>query len=518
MAFCKREMFRSLTAFRAGFKSNGAAGRRIAVFAIRTLFAFAVLFLIIITFGCKAEKQPIPLQENEVNTGIEDVVLEVYESNSLPGISVAVLHRGELVFARGFGWADVEAEIPVTSETMFPMGSIEKQFTAAAIMLLVEQGIIGLDEPISKYLTELDTNGHEVTIRQMLNQVSGLQGMGTLEAQRRIAKLPTPPSRQWGPVPDISVGKGFDSNDIAMFKGQPLYYEPGERFSYSQPNYDLLCFVIADLFKKTYYDVLQELADSAGIQSFHAAWTPRPEDKAVHVADGYARTGKKGVNKVWEDNLGSSWTTATGLARWGRALAKGEVVSPESFKEMSTPAKLNDGRRWPYGFGLGLKNFEGRTKFSHSGDVHGFYAGLSYYPEEDLSIAFMTNVEMGWFMENLEPRIARMVLAIPTSKKREAQLSGNELDKYLGTYDAGTLWIDVVKEGDGVYVVLREPDYVKNGFQLFRNKVLYQGNGQFEARGTPDWIHVSFVTDRLPSEIVVHWDGAPIQGIRRNRE
>ena len=319
-------------------------------------------------FGCGPGRS-LPADGTSATSQRLDKALEEFRATErLPGLAVAVLKGPDVAFARGYGLADLDRRTPVTTRTMFPIGSIEKQFTAAAIMRLIEEEKLRLDDPITTYLPRLDTNGASITIADMLHQVSGLQESSTKEARQRRGLAPMPARQQWGPVPDGAVGEGFDSTaDIGSFEGQPLYFPPRSRFSYSQPNYDLLCYVIAALSAKTYYEVIGDLARAAGLDRFHPEWTPRPPADDPDVAQGYRATDD-GVAEAWESNPGSAWTTAVDLARWGRALGTGRVVSKASYARMTTPARLSNGRVWPYGFGMGLSSLEGRSKLCTRGE------------------------------------------------------------------------------------------------------------------------------------------------------
>lgn len=422
------------------------------------------------------------------------------EAHHLPGLSVAVRRRNDLVFARGYGWANVEHRVPVTPRTLFPIGSVEKQFTAAAVMREVERGRLRLDVPITRYLPRLDTAGQVVTIDQMLHQVSGLQEESTLEARRRKGLAPAPGGGPWAPVAPEAVGAGFSPDEISRFFGQPLYFSPGDRFSYSQPNYDLLCYVLAAATGGTYYEAIAETARVAGLQRFHAEWTPRPARDDPEVAHGYRVGNRSGFEEEWEENLGSAWTTAPDLARWSRELASGRVVSLASYERMTTPARLNDGRSWPYGYGIGLLSLEGRPRHRHTGRVLGFYAVASYYPEADLSIAIFVNLGgASSIAYDLEERLARKVLGLPSRAVRNLPLPAEERARLVGTYDGGAFWFDVVPEGDRIAVVLRDPDIVEDGDLDYRTTLLYQGDDLFIAPDGAEWRQVRFATGPGPA-------------------
>ena len=463
----------------------GAPGRRVLE-ALLLVVAAAAL-------GCGPGRS-LPADETSATWQRLDKALEEFRATErLPGLAVVVLKGPDVAFARGYGLADLDRRTAVTPRTVFPIGSIEKQFTAAAIMRLLEQGKIRLEEPITRYLPQLDTNGERITIADMLHQVSGLQESSTKEARQRRGLAPLPVRRQWGPIPDRAVGEGFDStDDIGSFQGQPLYFPPGSRFSYSQPNYDLLCYVIAALSGKTYYEAIADVARAAGLDRFHPEWTPRPPGDDPDVAQGYRATDD-GFEVAWESNLGSAWTTAVDLARWGRALETGRVVSRASYARMTAPVQLSSGRVWPYGFGLGLSSLEGRVKYVHTGRVLGFYAVLARYPEDDLTIAMMTNLggasAIGY---RLEPRVARLILGLAAPRVRDEPLSPREQSRFTGAYDAGAFQFDVVPDGERLGLIMRVPGDAGEGEVYDRRTLLYQGDGVFVAEGAPEWREVSF--------------------------
>ena len=454
------------------------------------------LFVPFVVGGCAPEKKQLSDDPGRLSQRIDQEIQRFQDQKSFPGLSVAVMRGTEVVFAKGYGMADVERHVPVTPRTMFPIGSIEKQFAAAAVMRLVEQGRIRLEDPITRYLPRLDTGRQVVTIADMLNQVSGLQELSTLEAGRATAPAPHSPEESWGPVPDRAVGEGFDSGNIALFQGQPLYFRPRERFSYSNSNYDLLCYVIAALTHDTYYAAIRDVAKSAGLETFHPEWTPRPPGDDPDVAHGY-RAGGEGFEEVWESNLGSAWTTAVGLARWGQALDAGRVVSRESYARMTSPARLNDGRIWPYGFGLDLLTFEGAPKIMHTGVVLGFNAVLARYPKQDITIAIMTNLgRAGFIAYELEPDIWRLLEGIAPPKLLDLPLDAEERARIVGTYDGGAYWFDVVPNGERIELIMRDPGYVQDGEVYYHGRLRFQGNGRFVAKDAPVWSDVSFRPDR----------------------
>ena len=296
--------------------------------------------------ACRSGAIPAGDGAASVPAAVHDACRGFLEEHPLPGLSVAILEGDRILFARGYGWADIERRRPVTPETLFPIGSVEKQFTAAEILRLAEEGKLPLEDPITKYLSRLDTGGERVSIADMLNQVSGLQEARTRRPVHPDESAAAATGEPWAPVADKAVGEGFSSaGDIGSFAGQPLYFHPWDRFSYSQPNYDLLCYVIAELSGRSYYEAIGDLARSAV---------------------------------------------------------------------------------------------------------------LTRYPEDDLTIAIMTNLGgASGIAYDLEPRIARLILGLDEPEVLDLPLEAAEQARYTGPYDAGAFRFDVVAEGQRIALVMR---------------------------------------------------------------
>lgn len=457
--------------------------------------------LIVLAIGlltsCSENNGKVDESRASAEARLEAAIADFLEQRPLPSLSVAVMADGQTVLKRAYGLADVDSETQASVHTLYPIGSIEKQFTAAAVMRLAENGKLQVDDPITNYLPRLFTGGETVTIAQMLHQVSGLQDFSTLPDSSEIMDSGPGP---WGAVPDVAVGSGFQSReDIGVFAGQPLYFRPGERFSYSQPNYDLLCYVIAEMSGQTYYEAIAELAATAGLESFHAAWTPRPSGSAGDVATGYIMAEAK-LEVEWEPNIGSAWTTAEDLAKWSSHLESGRVISNSSYQQMTSAASLNDGGTWPYGYGLELQSFDGRRKYMHTGRVSGFYAVLARYPDEDLSIALMTN--LGGASEiafELEPRIARLLLDLESPVALDIPLSPEEQSRFTGVYDAGAFVFEVIPDGNRIVLLMLSAEQ-GGGETYSRTALYYQGAGQFVSPGGPEWNAVRFSGNDGPAQ------------------
>lgn len=292
----------------------------------------------------------------------------------IPGLALAVVKNGAVVKLQGYGLANLEHAVPVTPDTMFDLASVTKQFTATAIMRLCEQGKLKLDDPISKYLTSAPPKWKGITIRHLLTHTSGMVSLAEGFADL-YDKL------------DTSTAEAFRS--VAK---DPLSFAPGEKHQYSDAGYFLLGMIIEQASGQRYHQFLRaQFFKPLGMTA-----TSILDQWAVvkHRAAGYTlRDGELiNIRRIWQDELASHYgalSTVRDLAKWDIALAAGTVVSEASLQAMWTPAQLNHGRSYPYGFGWEIERMGDRRVITHSGMSGTEYTRL---PDDRLTIIILTNL------------------------------------------------------------------------------------------------------------------------------
>jgi len=296
-----------------------------------------------------------------------DGVLAPHVRAEGPGAAVAVRHRGELIHNRGYGLANVEWNIPIDADTVFRIGSITKQFTAAAILKLMEEGALELDDPIERHLPDYPVGARRITVRHLLNHTSGIKSYTGLP--NFFASL----SQKELPVPEM----------IDVFKDLPPDFEPGERFLYNNSGYLLLGAIIERLSGKDYGTYLRD----AFFTPLGLTRTRYLHDRPVTPkrAAGYERRDREVLNAAplsmnWPHAAGALGSTVTDLLRWDEALRRGEIVSPASYALMTSPNRLNSGAPVKYGFGLGFSDYRGRRHVGHGGGINGFMTNLVHWP------------------------------------------------------------------------------------------------------------------------------------------
>lgn len=386
---------------------------RLVKVAVAIGFAFAAL-----AASARASSAVRPLTPR-LEAKIDAAAKQDVRSGHVAGAAVAVLRHGQMVFARGYGLANVELGAPVDVKTVFRIGSLTKQFTAAGVLLLAEQGKLNIDDKLSLYLPNFP-RANEVTLRDLLDHTSGIHSFTE------------------GPVIDkISASGATVKELVADIAGQsPLYdFEPGTAWWYSNSNYALLGAVIEKVSGKTWAAFMKvEIFDKLGMADTAA---DDARDVVAGRASGYGLIGGVAGNFRNADftdmsvpyAAGALRSTVQDMARWNAALFGGKFLKPESLKEMLAPGRLRNGANnqtaiaWPggkassppagfvpgfYAFGLDHHSENGRRVIGHDGSIAGFDAVMQIYVDDDLTIIVLTNTNGA--AHRLEAKVARILL------------------------------------------------------------------------------------------------------------
>ncbi len=294
----------------------------------------------------------------------------------IPGLSVAILRGDSVLLARGYGYANVEHDVPATDSTIYQSGSVGKQFTAAAVVMLSEDGRLGLDDPVTRYLPQGGKRWQGITIRHLLTHTSGIPDYAdsTLDYRRP-----------------------YTEEDMVLLASRfPLQFKPGERWSYSNTGYLLLGAVIRKVTGRFYGDFLRErIFEPTGMRTTRVI----SESEIVrHRAAGYELDDGKLRNQSWvspEINTtadGSLYLSVRDLAAWAIALNHGRVPSRSVLEASWTPVQLNSGATYPYGFGWRIGEQRGYRQIGHSGAWQGFQTSIQRYPDFGLTVIVLANL------------------------------------------------------------------------------------------------------------------------------
>ena len=294
----------------------------------------------------------------------------------VPGVQVAVSRHGRVIYAESFGVTDKASGTAVTSRSVMQIASLTKQFTAAAILRLAEQGKLSLDDRIDKYVPEFNPQGATVTLRQLLSHTSGL----------RRDWIPPSGVTFWAPVTRAQM--------IQYLNVKPFDTAPGTNWSYSNAGFMLLGYAIESITGRPYAEFIQnELALPFGLIDTGLCGTsplPLPRGYGL-VAGGW--TLMQPLHPTAVMSSGGLCSTASDLARWSHFIAKGYGLLPVSYAAMTTPARLTDNTLVPngYAFGVHVQAFKGHPLVWHNGAIDGYQSWLLYLSNQDLAVAVITN-------------------------------------------------------------------------------------------------------------------------------
>ena len=354
-------------------------------------------------------------------TAYADHLLATAYPPDQPGAAALVIKDGKVVLRKGYGLSNVELGVPLGPEDVFEIGSITKQFTAAAVLLLEEQGKLRVEDEITKYLPDYPTHGEKISIENLLTHTSGVPSYtGMPEWIPRV--------REDMPLPVL----------MGIFKDKPLDFKPGTQWSYSNSGYIVLGALIEKVSGKSYEQFVEEEI----FQKLRMSQTRynHPEEIVLHRATGYEGRGKdlrnaRYLSMTQPYAAGSLISTVDDLAKWDRALTTDALLTQASRDRMFTPYKLSTGKSVAYGYGWGVADFLGRRLIQHGGGIFGFVTAELRVPEERLFVAILSNNTAGEASpDELGMRIVAKALGQALEDRKSVELDAKTLDEYVGVY------------------------------------------------------------------------------------
>jgi CubicO group peptidase (beta-lactamase class C family) len=413
------------------------------------------------------------------------------------GLSVAVARKGNMILSKGYGLAEVEHDVEADGGSMFRMGSITKQFTAAAVMRLVEQGRISLDDPVTRHVPGYNTQGREITIRHLLTHTSGIKSY--TEVKRVMVDEPE---------------HEFTHQEMLdMVQDEPLAFDPGTAMEYSNTGYYLLGMVIERVSGKDYCAYMQdEFFGPLGLTRTRC-------DSNTEIIKGRAQGYTvEGGNQVNDRGLATGTTYAAGgllasahdLVVWADALGAGKVVSPASYRLMSTPFALAGGGTTDYGFGLFIDSLDGHARIQHGGDIFGFNSMLARFPDDGLTVAVMSN-SLPISATRVADGLSRAALGVPEAAAPVAvAIAETDAARCEGVYAfPDTDWEITIVRRDGKLFSQSpgDPD----------SAMTYLGKGEFATMLYDKDVRLVFdlSADRPAPNFVLHDNGAALTARRK---
>jgi D-alanyl-D-alanine carboxypeptidase len=364
---------------------------------------------------------------------IDQAVGEVLTRTGVPGASVAIVKNGQIAYLKAYGDARLEPQTPARPEMRYSIGSISKQFTATAILLLQEQGKLSLDDKVAKFIPDL-TRAKEVTIRQLLSHTSGYQDYWPQDY-----------------VPPFMLQPITANRILDLWARKPLDFDPGNKWQYSNTNFVIAGVIVEKASGMPLLDFLhQNIFDPLGMKS-----VTNTDQEKLGASDptGYMRYAlgplrpapKEG--KGWLFAAGELAMTASDLAKWDLSIIEQKVLKPSSYKEFETEVLLKNGVGTQYGLGVDVTSESGRRVLGHGGEVSGFTSQNTVFPDEHVAIVVLTNQDAvgapGQIARDLAPLLfaandPETTRTLDQARKIFASLQQDTIDRSLFTDNANS--------------------------------------------------------------------------------
>lgn len=411
---------------------------------------------------------------------MEEIVQDSVSRKVFMG-TVLVARGDEILLDKGYGFANLELDVPDAPSTKFRLGSVTKQFTAASIMLLQERGKLNVDDLVKKYMLDAPAAWDKITLFNVLTHTSGIPNYTSFPDYPALQGIPTTPQKL-----------------VARFIGKPLDFQPGEKYSYSNSGYILLGYLIEKISGESYEKFLQENIftplgmNDSGYDSNTAI--------ILHRAEGYAPGPTGIVNADYTDMTvpfaaGALYSTTEDLLRWEKGLYGGKLLKPDSLVKMTTPFKNN------YAFGLEVRTVNGHEVINHGGGIQGFNTMVAYYPDDKLEVIVLSNIN-GAAPQDLAAKLAAIAhgeKVILSSERKQIRVDPKVFDGYIGRYQlTPTLTVTVTREGDHLFSQSNAQP---------KSEIFPEAENDYFMK-TAD-VQITFVTDTQgrATELILHQNG-----------
>jgi len=424
---------------------------------------FAIAFLLFLILPVAAQSS----DARGLTPAMDEMLAKEFKSNE-PGAAVIVVKDGKVVFRKGYGMANMEFGIPIEPDMIFRIGSVTKQFTAVATLMLAEQGKLSLTDEITRFLPDYPTQGRRVTVEHLLTHTSGIVSYTGMPEWR-------PQMRK-----DVSLDEM-----IAVFKDKPMEFAPGERWNYNNSGYVLLGAIIEKASGMKYGEFIEKniFAPLEMKRSFYDSTSRIIPRRAA----GYSK-GKDGfvnaeyLSMSWPHAAGSLISTVDDLALWDAALYTDKLVKQESLKRAWKAVPLNDGRPTKYGYGWGLSSLEGHPVISHGGGINGFTCDSMRLPDDRVYVAILTNRDSG--VGRVSQKIAALAAGITLRDPVAIKLPAESFDKYAGVYQ--------IREKEEAIVTRDGEKFFVQHPQMGRREILPMSETDFFGKENPS-LRVTFL-------------------------
>ena len=371
-----------------------------------------VLVLFVNTFSAQTTA------DKQLAAKCDQLLSEQFKASETGGTAL-IAKKGQIIYKKAFGMANLELNIPMQADNVFRIGSISKQFTAVAILQLMEQGKLGLQDDITKFISDYPTHGHKITIEHLLTHTSGIQSYTGMKDFENISRLDKKPEEL-----------------IAFFKNQPMEFAPGTKWNYNNSGYFLLGYIIEKVSGKTYPEYVEEtFFKTLGMtNSYYGS-----DSKIIkNRASAYSKNESGFVNAeplsmTLPYAAGSLQSTVEDLYKWNQALHSFKLVKKESLDKAFTSYILADGKKTNYGYGWSMGNIQGSPTIEHGGGIPGFLTMGIYLPKEDVFVTIFSNCDCK-SPDELAVKLAGLAIGKPFEYK-EINADTSVMKQFTGVYE-----------------------------------------------------------------------------------
>jgi len=406
----------------------------------------------------------LPLGAQEFPANVDKAVTEILAKTGAPSASVAVVKDGKIAYVHAFGNARLDPPMPATPEMRYSIGSISKQFTASAILMLAEEGKLSLDDKLVRWLPDL-TRANEVTVRQILSMTSGYQDFWPQDYV-----MP----RMLEPVTAQEI-----MNDWGR---KPLDFDPGTKWQYSNTNYVIAGVIVEKVAGMPLLDFLQKrvfgpLHMTSVFNTDVAPLGPADPQRYLRYALGPPRPAPK-EGRGWMFAAGELAMTTHDLALWDISIINQSVLRPESYRALETEVQLANGVGTRYGLGVSVDMSDGRRFISHGGEVSGFTATNTVYPDNGAAVVVFTNLDATGASSQIASKIASLLFAttdketdtaLAEAKKIFDDLQHGKIDRSLFSSNANAYFSDLaIKDFSSSLAPLGKPQEFTQESQSLR--------------------------------------------------
>lgn len=340
---------------------------------IRSSQLYTLLLLLVIIFN------PLSIVfAQSFETKVDSMIQTVFKDKYGPGGVFLVAQHGKPIYRKAFGKANLELDVDLNPDNVFQLGSMTKQFTAVAVLMLEEQGKLHVEDPVSKYLPDYPS-GDKITIHHLLTHTSGIKDFTKMKSISTIAQKEMTPGMM-----------------VNFFKNEPVDFAPGEKFEYNNSGYVLLGYIIELVSGETYQDFIQKhIFDKAGMTQSYFASDRKVIKKRAY---GYHKKESGYVNKTVISftvpfSSGSLMSSAGDMLIWQNVLNQHRLLNAEETRKAFSQYKLNNGETFTYGYGWHIKEINGIPSREHGGSIFGFKTMGVYIPGEDIYVIGLSNCD-----------------------------------------------------------------------------------------------------------------------------